>query len=281
MTSAFRHIAEKFNPFARAPEPDDKPMRDVMRYKFGDDLDNTVARMSEALDAMGLPLPKRGAVIHGSEGVLMFLDQYGIMLRLEVTDDLLFAGERINDHPMVLQPLGQRNITPYAVLEICPGVHVTKDKGVGRLLFEKMPETGVDVWDSQLCNTGLLPLRLPQFPEGVPVVLDRLAVEKLTDKVKPVRDALEVFGLRDDPQRMYEGLRKSFAAAWPEGAPTPDREKFQAFLQECLRQKALGYLVSGWMRDPKAGPNDWMYEDTKRGMAADAGQAYARQMKPD
>ncbi len=276
-----REIASKFTRAAQKPEPvqDERPLRNILRHSFGGDLDRTVARMKEVLENMGLPLPKQGAVIHGAEGALMFLDQYGIILRLELTDDLLMAGQRINDHPFVLQPLGQRQITDYAVLEICPGVNVTKDKNVAKILAKNLHESGVRIWDDQLCNMGVMPVRLPQFPEGVPVVIDRLAVEMLTKNTAPVKSALKVAGLKHDPQSVYDWLKRDFTSAWPQGQSNPDKEKFAVFLQSCLRHKALGHLVSGWMRDPNAGPNDWMYEDTKRGMAADAGHVYAGQIK--
>ena len=279
--TTFRRIAETFGLAAAKPQPpDDRPLRDALRHSFSDDLDRTTARMKEVLDAMGLPLPTRGAIVTGSEGALIFLDDYGIMLRVELTDDLLRKGDRVNDHPLVLQPLGQRQLTEYAVLEICPGVHVTKDKAVRDLLFNKLPETGVSMWDFQVCNAGVLPIRLPQFPDGVPVVIDRLAVERLSNSVKPVKDALSVFGLSSDVQQMtYGALKDGFEKAWPQGQDKPDPDAFKAFLQQCIQHKAMGQLVSGWMRDPNAGQNDWMYEDTKRSWAADAGHLYAMQIK--
>ncbi len=279
--TTFRRIAETFGLAATPPQPpDDRPLRDALRHSFGDDLDRTTTRVKEVLEAMGLPLPRRGAVITGSEGALMFLDDYGIILRVELTDDLLRKGERIDDHPMVLQPLGQRKLTEYAVLEICPGVHVTKDKKVRDVLFEKLPQSGVSMWDFQVCNAGVLPIRLPQFPDGVPVVIDRLAVERLSEGTREVKDALSVFGLAQDVQQMaYGALKQSFATAWPQGQDKPDPQAFRDFLQQCIRHKGLGHLVSGWARDPNAGPNDWMYEDTKRSWAADAGYLYAQQIK--
>lgn len=279
--TTFRRIAETFGLAAAKPAPqDDLPLRDALRHSFGDDLDRTTQRVKEVLAAMDLPLPKRGAIVTGSEGALIFLDDYGIMLRVELTDDLLRKGERINDHPMVLQPLGQHKITEYAVLEICPGVHVTKDKNVRDLLFQKLPQSGVGMWDFQICNAGVLPIRLPQFPDGVPVVIDRLAVERLSGAVQETKDALAVFGLASDVQQLtYGELKNSFAKAWPQGQDNPDPQAFKDFLQLCIRHKSLGHLVSGWARDPKAGQNDRMYEDTKRSWAADAGYLYAMQIK--
>lgn len=279
--TTFRRIAETFGLAAAKPElQDDRPLRDALRHSFGDDLDRTTARMKEVLEGMGLPLPKRGAIVTGSEGALIFLDDYGIMLRVELTDDLLRKGDRVNDHPLVLQPLGQRQLTEYAVLEICPGVHVTKDKSVRDVLFNKLPETGVNMWDFQVCNAGVLPIRLPAFPDGVPVVIDRLAVERLSAGTKPVKDALSVFGLSSDVQQMaYGALKEGFEKAWPQGQDKPDPDAFKAFLQQCIQHKSMGQLVSGWMRDPNASQNDWMYEDTKRSWAADAGYLYAMQIK--
>ena len=279
--TTFRRIAETFGLASAKPKPqDDMPLRDALRHSFGDDLDRTTQRVKEALESMGLPLPKRGAVVTGSEGALIFLDDYGIMLRVEMSDDLLRKGERINDHPLVLQPLGQRQLTEYAVLEICPGVHVTKDQNVRDLLFSKLPETGVSMWDFQICNAGVLPIYMPEFPNGVPVVLDRLSVERISDSIKPVKDALKVFGLSSDVQKMVYGeLKAGFEKAWPADQDKPDPEQFKEFLQLCIRHKSLGNLVSGWMRDPNASDRDWMYEDTKRSWAADAGHIYARQIK--
>ena len=251
-------------------------LRHAFSDVFRDDLDNTVNRVKDVLNAMGLPLPAEGAIVSSAVGTLIPIDQYGIILRIEHSDSKLAVGQRVDAHPMVLQPLGQRSLTDGAVLEICAGCRMTTKEEYSKLLADKLPQTGVEFWDDGVTNIGLLPFKTPEYPDGVPVVIDRLAVDKLATGVSSVKDALTAFGLKEDLQARYQPLKDAFTAAWPEDAAVPDKAAFAGFLTVCDEFKARGDLVSGWAEQAVA--TGGSFEENKSRKVADAGQIYAQQM---
>lgn len=274
----YEGISDAFDKAAAHPVvAAEQHLRHAFSDVFRDDLDNTVARVVEVLKAMGLPLPDQRAIVSGAVGTLIPLDQYGVMLRIEQSDRKLAVGQRVDAHPMVLQPLGQRQLTDGAVLEICAGCRMTDREEYSRLLVEKLPQTGVDFWDDGVTNIGLLPFTTPEYPDGVPVVIDRLAVDKLGDAVAPVKDALAVFGLTEDMQARYQPLKDAFDAAWPEGADIPAQAGFAQFKQMCVEFKQRGDLVTGWAQ-PAQGAGGDSFEADKSRKVSDAGKAYAAQI---
>lgn len=252
-------------------------LRHAFSDVFRDDLDNTVSRVKDVLQAMGLPLPADGAIVSGAVGTLIPLDQYGLILRIEQSDSKLAVGQRVDAHPMVLQPLGQRQLTDGAVLEICAGCRMTDKEEYSRLLAERLPQTGVDFWDDGVTNIGLLPFTTPEYPEGVPVVIDRLAVDKLGAGVAPVKDALLAFGLQEDMQVRYQPLKDAFSAAWPQDADVPDTTAFARFFKVAEEFKSRGELVAGWAAQDNKNSGD-SFEDAKSRKVADAGETYAQQI---
>lgn len=239
----------------------------------------TAEYMAEILDAMGLPLPAAESVLPGTEGALILLKEEGIVLRIENNNGYInWRGERVENHPMVLQPLGARDLSPQVRIEFCPGCHTTKDYDLMSEFRMQILETGVQFFDAQIENIGLLPLRLPDFPAGVPVVIDRLAVTQLSRNTAPVRDALAVMHLQEDPQKqLYGELQDAFAAAWPEGERLPSRIGMEYFLTLCRLKKSEGHLVDGWDA-ASAQERGWLDSQSKTGLAAHAADSYARQI---
>lgn len=251
-------------------------LRHAFSDVFRDDLDNTVNRVKEVFQAMGLPLPAAGAIVSSAVGTLIPLDRYGVILRIEHSDNKLAVGQRVDAHPMVLQPLGQRQLTDGATLEICAGCRMTTREEYSRLLADKLPQTGVEFWDDGVTNIGLLPFKTAEYPDGVPVVIDRLAVDKLGAGISSVKDALAVFNLSEDLQARYQPLKDAFSAAWPEGIDVPDGAGAARFFATCETFKARGDLVAGWA-EPSVATGD-SFEENKSRKVADAGQTYAQQM---
>lgn len=272
-------ISEVFSQAASHPlMAGQKYVREALSNAFREDSEDAAMHVCSMLTAMGLPLPAQGSIMTGSEGALIFLNDYGITLRIEKTDDQLIRGDRVNDHPMVLQPLGSRQISNNVMIEVCPGCKLAQDKSGLKALVESLPATGINLWDRQVGNTGLMPFKTAAFPDGIPVVIDRIAVEKLSDDVLPVKDILAMLNLELNPQEIYQPLQDAFDVSWPEGQVLPCIEGFMKFLQKCVEYKNRGYLEAGWLDAPVEGSKIKPYEDAKRNMAADAGKAYAHQI---
>ena len=270
-------ISEAFSQVAVHPiATSEKYVRKMISKAFPHDLEDVATRVCEALEAMGLPFPALGAVVPGAMGMLIPLDNHGLMLRIEQSDSHLLTGKRIDAHPMILQPLGRRNLTDGVVLEICAGCRMTTKEEYSRLLVDKLPLTGVEFWDDGVTNIGLLPFKTEQYPEGVPVVIDRLAVDKLSDDIAPVAQALDAFGLQKDMQAHYQPLKDAFANAWPENAKMPDAQGFAHFLSLCEEFKARGDLIAGWAEYNTS--QDASFEEQKSHKVAQAGERYAHQI---
>lgn len=240
----------------------------------------TAEYLVEILDIMGLPVPQHEEILPGTEGALLFLNDEGIVFRIE--NNVGYTNHetpRLDDHPMVVQPLGTRDLCPRVRLEICPGCATTKNAELGIALREKTSDAGLRFWDYQLENIGLLPVKLPQYPDGVPVVIDRLAVDVLRTAVKPVGDALALLDLSEDPQKaLYAELRDAFQTAWPEGERLPRRQEIRDFLALCRQKKAEGLLVDGWNSQPEKLAS-WLKAQSKTSMAAYAADKYAGKIK--
>lgn len=202
----------------------------------------TAGVVDRVLRKLGLPVPEHyGEYLAATEGALLFLNDHGIVIRIE--NGIPDGAERINSNPRILQPLGSIKAGS-AIIEICPGCHPCEIRQQAYDLQDHLMQDGVRFWDIKLINVGILPLKTPAFPEGVPVVIDRLAVDWLTESVAPVAEALE---RRVDHQKeIYGDLQTQFSAAWPDGNEDPDTEKMQAFWEACRAAHDRGLLVAGW-----------------------------------
>jgi hypothetical protein len=227
-----------------------------------------ISYLLKVISGMGLPVPDGKTAMPGTEGPIIFMDDHGVVLRIEAKQSM-FSYRRIN-HPSILQPIASREIGENYILEICPGCHGSKDQTLSAKLAQELRADGIYYGDQQTGNNGYLPLKTPEFPKGVPVVIDRLAVEWLNKEVEPVRKALA----NDPQQKLYADLRQAFADAWPEGSALPDTDKMKEFWQLCRQAKDEGRLVSGWVlpegEEPKFASID------KTHMAAKKGAAYTQ-----
>jgi hypothetical protein len=118
---------------------------------------------------------------------------------------------------------------------------------VGQLVGSLLEEDSVNFHDTTAPNVGYVPVSLPGFPAGVPVVLDRGAVseinhfvsefnaERNTPDVQALRRTFNREALRGFQKAFYAPLRESFEAAWPKGCH-PDRSKIERFLTLCAEE---------------------------------------------
>ncbi|MCK5518718.1 MAG: hypothetical protein KAI61_04820, partial [Alphaproteobacteria bacterium] len=86
---------------------------DYLLEKFGDKA--TASAVLDAFEKMGIPAPEsRDEFMDGAAGVLVFLNRYGLVIRIEHE----YLG-RINDSPWVLKPIASIDADE-AIFEICP-----------------------------------------------------------------------------------------------------------------------------------------------------------------
>ncbi|MBU6474610.1 MAG: hypothetical protein KGL10_00125 [Alphaproteobacteria bacterium] len=212
--------------------------------------ETTAQNVLEVFDKLGLAAPRNGTeFLAGAEGGLVFLNQYGLVMRIEHADpeNGRFGWSRVDDSGWVLRPIAGIE-AGHAHIELCPGCNLEKDETKITYLRERLHEQQIDFWDRWLVNIGRVPVCTEQFPDGLPVVIDRLAVSALTDDVNPVAKALEkeAHQAAEVQETLYAPLRKALEAAWPDKAGRSDAEKMKAFWQMCEQYVAEGKMVAGW-----------------------------------
>ncbi len=221
--------------------------------------DATVRNILGVFGKLGLPPPVSSAeFMKGSEGQLVFLSRYGLVLRIE--EKRYATPAQVKGAPWVLQPLKSID-AGMAVVAVCPACHVGGSMAQLVFLKERLRAQDVNFSDFQFVNFGRLPVKMPLFPEGVPVVIDRGAVSELTERVSVLGRALE----KEDPAResafalearaaaetLYRPLRQALDDAWPDASGPADPAKMQQFFKLCAVYKEEGKLVAGW-DDPAA-----------------------------
>lgn len=206
----------------------------------------TARKVIQAFQKMSLPLPQSyGEFLHGTEGGLVFLNRYGVVIRIEGKKSKLgseYRFDRINNSPWILKPLASID-AGRAVIEICPGCHPETNYDNIGYVRDRLREQNINYWDARgFCNSGRVPVKTPSFPKGVPVVIDRLAVRKLTGNIKPVRLALKKRAQEaaQAQEKLYGPLRKTFKNSWPNA---PKMARFWALCQRFVQE---GKLIAGW-----------------------------------
>jgi hypothetical protein len=223
--------------------------------------DDTVQNVFYAFQEMNLPAPEvQQEFLDATEGGLVFLSRYGVVIRIEAVDDVdsPFTFDRFNDSPWVLQPLATIEAGA-ATIEICPGVHMEKDDENVYFLEDQLRRQMINFWDPGIRNIGRLP------GTNIPVVVDRLAVSRLTMNLAPVRHALKLISHKvikhhmvveeiseearqaaEAQKKLYEPLQKAFSEAWPDQEQPANPRKMKNFWEMCRSYVREGKLVSGW-----------------------------------
>lgn len=233
-------IARDFN--AQAEWKPETQFDEHLSWRFGS---ATAKKIIETLKKLELPLPvNQEHYMDGSTGVLIFIDRYATLLRIERKKDA-----RINDSAWILKPFATLD-AGNAYIEICGGCRASPDGAASEAAYQYLRHENIDYWDSDSDNAGFLPVILPGFPEGVPVVIDRLAAERINKKnlkadFKRANDNAPA-GLQRAVSDYYKPFIKVFRAAWPLGATAPDPELMKGFWAFCARQAEAGKLDAGW-----------------------------------
>lgn len=189
--------------------------------------------VSQVFEHLALPLPGSKDMLAGSEGHLCFLNDYALVLRIEFTRHAT-KGQRLV-HPLILQPLLSIPCDDLT-LEICPALPVPQDDyDVGAdLLRQTLHKDGIDFWDDCFENTGLLNT---ENNHSHTVVIDRLGVTRMTERLLPVKEALARHG---HPQKVFLPLRRQLKRAWN------DPREFAQFYELCRSFKKAGIITNGW-----------------------------------
>jgi hypothetical protein len=259
------------------------------RFKPG-----TVKEIINTIEKLQVPLPRDDTqFLTSQEGVLIFSNRHGVMLRIEkewggIPDDegfLIGTAVRANDSAWMLQPLGAVK-TGEAVVEIIPGIHYEKNDAESRRLYWKMWSDGYTYWDDRIDNIG----RLPKLPgPDVAVIVDRLAATPLSSGVEAARRALEILkGEKNlykyrSPIRVEPSPNAELKQEWDqlveevlkrkpslEGASKYDVASYEAFQREYKSfwpdgQKAPDFVLSEDKRLMLHRTMSLLVEDMKRG----------------
>lgn len=210
----------------------------------------TVDAVARRFEDFQLPLPKAGEFAHGLEGWLVFLNDFGVVIRIEKdTRPGLgsFGFDHINDDPDILQPLCSWPAEKL-VIEICPGIELPQPEDEV-LLRRNLYSRGIFFWDLDSYNVGRIPIHTEEFPDGRAVVLDRNGVNRQLAPALSVRGwcayvALKHKGELDMPDiqpEFYGPLRQAFANA-------AEPEKMVQAWALCKKSRQSGVLSSSWDR---------------------------------
>ncbi|MDD9900336.1 MAG: hypothetical protein OXT65_05105 [Alphaproteobacteria bacterium] len=218
----------------------------------------TAQKVEKAFELMGLPVPDdNDQFVRGREGILLFDDAHGVVVRIEYTDqgrsgyDLM----RANDSAWVVQPLATVDAGEM-LIEICPGFKPETDGERVEQLKGLMAHEGYNFADAGLRNMGRMPISTPTFPDGVPMSIDRAVVNKLEEGLRPVVDKIVDLVRKEvmNAQReLYAPVRREFAQGWPKP------EKMKDFWKKCRDFVQEGKCAAGW-NDPAA----WKAHENRR-----------------
>jgi hypothetical protein len=226
----------------------------ILENSLGFDSDS-LRGVVDVFKKLGLPLPaKHEEFMRGTEGALLFLDRYGVVIRIEPKNLRICKAERMDYNPWIIQPIGSIPLGDF-LFEIYPGCAQETDRVMSEHLVDLLKSQKIHFWDTGCRNVGRMPFKTVQFPEGIPVVIDTGAVKRLTKEIEPVAQAMrkalesQTFDAAEAQEKLYGPLREMFAAAWQGG--NTDAVKMQAFWGLCRSAVEEGKLVAGWMQDDR------------------------------
>ena len=207
-----------------------------LKLKFGDE---SAQKVLEAFEKINLPPPEKGReFLKSNEGSLVFVNKYGVVVRVEPQNPEKNFYVRVNDSGCILQPLGSLDAGS-AVIEICPGCDVERDEASIEYMKGLLKDEGLVFSDPQLENLGRLHTDNDRYPGGVLLILDRLAVSKMKGDVKIVKNALS-----EEAKKEQERFTAPFRKAFKEGLE--DKSRMKRFWELLERYSAEGKIIRGW-----------------------------------
>ena len=241
LSTSFNETSASKSRVLNAPEIESGklPFTDFANYLNDCFSRHAALKVMQSFKKMNITPPEdSGEFLAGTEGALVFLNKYGLVIRIESKTPIL--SERVPDEEvsMILKPIASIDMGK-AIFEICPALAVAENSQDAVSLTNHLKNEGINFWDDQLANIGILPIKMPNFPEGVPVVIDRLAVEKLSGFTGIIKTALGK-EVEKAQAELYMPLSDSFISAWN------NLSKMDSFWQLCEKYVAEGKLVVGW-----------------------------------
>ena len=228
-------IFDKIESLLHPDRRDTEFFRDLTK-KFGEE---SALKVLDAFDKLNLPEPTLGnQFLKSNEGSLVFVNKYGVVIRIEPKRPAKDYYTRVDDSGCILQTLGSID-AGNAVIEICPGCDVEKDEASIEYMRELLKGEGLRFSDDQLENLGRLHTDNALHPKGVLVVLDRLAVSRMKGDVEAVKNP-ESEAIRIEQGRFMAPFRKAFE----EGLA--DNSRMDAFWHLLERYVAEGKIIRGW-----------------------------------
>jgi hypothetical protein len=262
-----------------------KSFLDAMEHRAGPAFAKAAAHV---LEKMSLPDPAPGEYLDGNEARLVFLDDYGLVLR---------AGRPLSvpENNLILAPLrATKPLTFRAarhVLELLPGVTArVRDADAVADIRKSLRACGVYFWDRQSANCGYLPIRNEYYPNGIPVVIDRGAVKRDHNPGTMNMNGFQPVSYSGTQRDIYAPLLRKLEKAWPANENLP-RGSMRAFMLACrndMRGSGHNLLSNKWGGDPALDP-DYSETDSEGSgsygiyankplLAAEAGAAYAKRL---
>lgn len=207
-----------------------------LKQRFSEE---SAQKVLEVFDLIGLPAPEEGTqYLKGNEGCIILVNKYSVVIRVEAKTPEKNYYSRENDSGCILQPLVSIEAGE-AIMEICPGCHVEKNEATIEELKVLLKDEGLVFSDDQLENIGRLNTDNPEFPDGIPLIIDRLAVSKMTGNVKIVKNEI-IEKAKKEQERFSEPFREALKDGLEDGA------KMIQFRELLERYAAEGKFTAGW-----------------------------------
>lgn len=186
-------------------------------------------------DMLQLPIPKdKSEYLHGTLGALIFLDDYGCVLRIE-----RLVNKRDIEHPHLLDPFIKFDLGGFEI-GIYPGTKTTNSEEVRDYLVEAFDKDNLDFMDNQIANAGVIPVKTVDFPNGFPVVIDVPSVAKLSHN-KQIKSAV-----RNVQAEFYKEIIDVAKDVIDKETGLPIKEKMQEFWQVCKKSRKNRVTIPGW-----------------------------------
>lgn len=189
------------------------------------------------MNNLNLFLPKNDEYLVGKEHLLVFLNPFGMVLRI---GDPLPAPE----HDLILKPIKKVELEK-AVFEVLPGIECgisLQSRDLERLR-QVFAHEHYDFWDwDKTSNVGFLPAQASPFQGKIPVVLDRGAIRKADAAPHPRITKFREAGrqavwrpveFRGVQERLFAPFKNAIEAAWPGNDADIDGRKMLDFWRLC------------------------------------------------